>query len=112
VPLSELTPAAAPRDRSPKKFGASGVATSREDSDTKCDVRGERADDALRRIELCLDDAVLSGHSQITIVHGHGTGALKQVIREALSASPYVASFRAGEATEGGDGATIVTLRS
>ena len=71
----------------------------------------QEGSDALRRIEACLDDAALAGHGQISIVHGHGTGALKQGIRAALSASPYVASFRPGETNEGGDGTTVVTLR-
>jgi DNA mismatch repair protein MutS2 len=46
----------------------------------------------------------------VIVVHGHGTGALKKAVREELDSSPYVASFRRGEAHEGGDGVTLVTL--
>jgi DNA mismatch repair protein MutS2 len=80
--------------------------------EARCDVRGLRAEDAVREIELFLDRAYSEGPSQLLIVHGHGTGALKRSIREALEASPYVASFRGGERHEGGDGVTVVDLRS
>ena len=45
------------------------------------------------------------------IVHGHGTGALKQAIRDYLASSPYIRMFRPGETHEGGDGVTVVELR-
>jgi DNA mismatch repair protein MutS2 len=44
------------------------------------------------------------------LIHGHGTGALREAIRADLKASPYVAHFRAGESGEGGDGVTVVWL--
>ena len=51
-----------------------------------------------------------TGEPQCLILHGHGTGALKQALREALSTSPYVAEHRRGDQHEGGDAVTIVTL--
>ncbi len=80
--------------------------------EARCDVRGLRAEDAVREIELFLDRAYSDGPGQLVIVHGHGTGALKKSIREALEASPYVATFRGGDRHEGGDGVTIVALRA
>src|SRR5690606_22153208 len=80
--------------------------------EARCDVRGLRAEDAVREIELFLDRAYSEGPGQLVIVHGHGTGALKRSIREALEASPYVATFRGGDRHEGGDGVTIVDLRA
>ena len=74
------------------------------------DLRGLRAEEALDKTEAYLDKASLAGLSPVYIIHGHGTGALKQVIREYLSHSPYAAKFRAGEAAEGGDGVSIVDL--
>jgi DNA mismatch repair protein MutS2 len=76
-----------------------------------CDVRGLRADEALRQIELFLDQRYLEGQSPLLLIHGHGTGALRQVVREALSGSSYVAQFRPGDDHEGGDGVTVVDLR-
>ncbi|MBC7794445.1 MAG: Smr/MutS family protein, partial [Clostridia bacterium] len=58
-----------------------------------------------------LDALFSKGASRGTIVHGHGTGALKDGVRDVLRLSPYVASFRAGERGEGGDGATIVEMK-
>jgi DNA mismatch repair protein MutS2 len=76
-----------------------------------CDVRGMRAEDAVRAVDQSLDAATRDGHETLLIIHGHGTGALKASIRSHLSTSGYVASHRSGEAGEGGDGATIAVLR-
>lgn len=79
-------------------------------ADTVVDVRGQSADDALDRVIAALDHAVLGEVSFLRIIHGHGTGRLKSVLREYLSDSPYVANFRSGDRTEGGDGVTVVKL--
>ena len=52
----------------------------------------------------------LAGLAQVVIIHGHGTGALRDAVRSAAAAHPLVTSARAGERGEGGDGATIVSL--
>ncbi len=78
---------------------------------SRCDVRGLRADEAQATLERFLDKKLLEGQSTVIIVHGHGNGVLKQIVREALRDSPYVASFRPGERYEGGDGATVVELK-
>ncbi len=77
----------------------------------RCDVRGQRAEDALREVETFLDRAFRDGEGAVLLVHGHGTGALRQALRTALSASPYVKSFQPGDVHQGGDGVTRVTLR-
>lgn len=77
----------------------------------KLDVRGERAEEALRQLERFLDRAARDGEAAALVVHGHGTGALKTSVREYLGSSPYAASFRPGESHEGGDGVTVVQLR-
>lgn len=74
------------------------------------DLRGLRVEEALLRLEKYLDDAFLSDLPWVRIVHGKGTGALRHAVRERLSEHPHVASFRAGEAGEGGDGVTVVTF--
>jgi DNA mismatch repair protein MutS2 len=76
----------------------------------RCDVRGMRADEALREVESFLDRSFRAGDPGVLILHGHGTGALKQAIRDSLAISPYVRAFRPGESHEGGDGVTVVTL--
>ena len=75
------------------------------------DVRGKTADEALESHQSHLDRAALSGTLLMRIIHGHGTGRLKQVLREHLRDSPYVAGFRPGERAEGGDGVTVVQLK-
>ncbi|MBL8957840.1 MAG: Smr/MutS family protein [Myxococcaceae bacterium] len=77
----------------------------------KLDVRGERAEEALRQLERFLDRAARDGEAAALVVHGHGTGALKTSVREYLEASPYASSFRPGDSHEGGDGVTVVSLR-
>jgi len=74
------------------------------------DLRGHRAEDAIHELDKYLDDATLAGLPRVTVIHGKGTGALRQVVHEHLSRHPEVASFRLGGDTEGGSGATIVEL--
>ncbi len=74
-------------------------------------VIGQTIEDAIPQIEKSLDEALLSGAANIRIVHGHGTGRLRQAVREYFRAHPAVASLRAAEAREGGNGATIVVLK-
>lgn len=75
------------------------------------DLRGYRAEDALDSLEFYLDKASLSNISPVYIIHGHGTGALKSAVRDFLTTSPYVSSFRPGEDGEGGDGVSIVEIK-
>jgi DNA mismatch repair protein MutS2 len=74
------------------------------------DLRGARVDEALDALERYLDDAAVAGLGSVTIIHGLGTGALRDAVRDAAAAHPLVRSARPGERGEGGDGATIVTL--
>jgi DNA mismatch repair protein MutS2 len=77
----------------------------------RLDVRGLRVEELLRGVERFLDRLYAEGEAECSILHGHGTGALKQALRDHLGASPYVASFRGGDRHEGGDAVTIVTFR-
>ena len=74
------------------------------------DLRGARVDEALEALGRYLDDASLAGLEQVIIIHGLGTGALRDAVRTQASSHPLVRDFRAGERGEGGDGATIVRL--
>jgi DNA mismatch repair protein MutS2 len=74
------------------------------------DLRGARVDEALEALGRYLDDASLAGLSQVTVIHGLGTGALRDAVRREAAGHPLVASVRPGERGEGGDGATIVAF--
>jgi len=74
------------------------------------DLRGARVDEALEALDRYLDDASLASLDQVLIIHGLGTGALRDAVRAQAADHPLVKSFRAGERGEGGDGATIVKL--
>jgi len=74
------------------------------------DLRGYRVEEALDELEAYLDKASLANLTPVYIIHGHGTGALKSVVRDYISSSPYVCKFRVGEQAEGGDGVTVVDI--
>ncbi len=74
------------------------------------DIRGQRAEDALDMLDRYLDSAYSTGLPFVRIIHGKGTGRLRQVIREALQASPHVKRFESGMDKEGGDGVTVAHL--
>lgn len=75
------------------------------------DLRGERYEDAIMRTEKYLDDALLSNYPRISIIHGKGTGVLRQAIQQFLKNHSRVKSYRFGEAGEGGHGVTVVELK-
>lgn len=75
------------------------------------DLRGVRVEDGLDKLDEYLDKASLANLSPVTIIHGHGTGAMKAAVRDYLATSPYVAKFRPGEDNEGGDGVSVVDIK-
>lgn len=75
------------------------------------DLRGYRVEEALDEVEKYLDMASLANLSPVYIIHGHGTGALKQAVRDFLKDSPYVAKFRSGGESEGGDGVSVIDIK-
>ena len=77
----------------------------------RLDLRGFRVEDALDSLELYLDEVSLASLNEVIVIHGHGTGALKQAVREYLSISPYVKSYRPGNDSEGGDGVCVVYIK-
>ena len=74
------------------------------------DLRGQRAEDALDALDRYLESAYLAGLPFVRIIHGKGTGRLRQVIREALGQSPHVKSWESGDDKEGGEGVTVAKL--
>ncbi|MGD0290535.1 MAG: Smr/MutS family protein [Candidatus Binataceae bacterium] len=71
---------------------------------------GMRTGEALRKLEEFLDQAYLTNHAEVRVIHGIGSGALKKAVYDYLGSSPYCASFRQAEPHHGGAGATIVEL--
>jgi DNA mismatch repair protein MutS2 len=72
------------------------------------DLRGRRADEVEAALDMYLNDAAQSGFPEVRVIHGIGTGTVRQIVRESLARHPLVKSFRPGERDEGGDGATVV----
>jgi DNA mismatch repair protein MutS2 len=74
------------------------------------DLRGKRAEEVEPLLDDYLNEASLSTLGQVCIIHGIGTGTVRQIVREMLASHPLVASFRPGEKGEGGDGVTMVSM--
>lgn len=92
------------------KLSASSFEYSKWNLSPKLDLRGERVEDALIELEAYLDRASLANLTPVQIIHGHGSGQLRHAIRDYLDDSPYVAKYRPGENSEGGDGVTIIDI--
>ena len=78
--------------------------------DNTLDLRGERVDDGLSRVDRFLDESMLSVRDVVFIIHGHGTGALRSAVRERIKLHPAVERWRGGTLQEGGDGITVLWL--
>ena len=74
------------------------------------DLRGARVDEALDALRSYIDDAALAGLEKVLIIHGLGTGALRDAVRSEAASHPLVSAVRPGERGEGGDGASIISL--
>jgi len=80
------------------------------DTESEIHLRRLTVDEALFRLEPFLNHAFLAGLPTVRVIHGKGTGTLRQAVREELKSHPLVKSFRPAELEEGGNGATIVEL--
>ncbi len=79
-------------------------------TDNTCDLRGLRVEEAISSATRFLDRSMRTGRRVAFLIHGHGTGALRDAVRREVEASGYAQHLRPGEATEGGDGVTVVWL--
>jgi DNA mismatch repair protein MutS2 len=77
---------------------------------SRINLVGLRVDEALSQLEPFLNHASLAGFSEVTIIHGLGAGILSRAVRDHLKGHPLVASYRAGDRSEGGNGVTVATL--
>ena len=74
------------------------------------DVRGMRGDEALQAVTYFIDDAILAGVSPVRILHGTGSGALRQLIRQYLHTTPCISHFHDEHVQFGGSGITVVEM--
>ncbi len=74
------------------------------------DLRGQMTEEALLRLDQYLDQAFLARLPWVRIIHGKGTGALRQAVRQELSGHPLVSSYHPGDEGEGGEGVTVAKL--
>lgn len=102
------------QEKQPKKQKSTVMVHTQSASRTvrmECDVRGMALDEALLEVEQYLDNAVMAGMNEVSIVHGKGTGVLRAGIQRQLKTYPHVKSFRPGQYGEGEMGVTIVELK-
>jgi DNA mismatch repair protein MutS2 len=90
--------------------GSRSASTASSDGTVELMLIGQRVEPALDQLESFLDRALLGSSEFVRIVHGHGTGRLRAAVRKRLKGHAAVSSWRPGGDSEGGDGATIVTL--
>jgi DNA mismatch repair protein MutS2 len=117
---SPTKPARSSSPSSSSRFGAPGgdgdapqadmLALTRPSATNTLDLRGRRADDVEDEVVAYLDRAALEGRSPVFVIHGHGTGALRKIVRELVLRSPYVRRWAPGEKGQGGDGVTVIEL--
>jgi DNA mismatch repair protein MutS2 len=81
-------------------------------STTELNLIGKTTDEAVDLVDKFLDAAFLNGQSEVRIIHGHGTGALRKAVAALLADHPHVARYAAAPQEQGGTGATIVELQS
>ncbi|MER2001165.1 MAG: endonuclease MutS2 [Carnobacterium inhibens] len=108
---SDLT-LTAPEKEPSRKMIASVRSESNNHVSPQLDLRGERYENALAELDRYLDAALLANYPQVTIVHGKGTGAIRQGVTDALKKHRSIKSFRYAPPNQGGNGATIVEFKS
>lgn len=108
VPVDEVEPA----EKEKQVSHVSGVKRTGAAAQMQVDVRGMTLDEAVLETDKYLDDAYLSGFSEVFVIHGKGTGVLRAGIRDFLKSHPHVESYRQGRYGEGEAGVTVVTLKA
>ena len=98
------------KDNKPIKTPTKRINKSVKDISKELDIRGKNVDEATLIIDNYLDDVYLSSLEEVVIIHGKGTGALREGVREYLDNHYHVKNMRGGELNEGGSGVTVVTL--
>ena len=113
VKTSDLMLTKKPKKAPAKQTRSVYRTTSRADADvsTELDLRGQTVEEAIANVQLFIDKCVLNNISEIRIIHGKGTGALRAAVTQELKGHPNVAEFRLGVYGEGESGVTIAKLK-
>ncbi|WJH34991.1 endonuclease MutS2 [Paenibacillus sp. CC-CFT747] len=113
VPVSDLELLkSAPENQKPQQQVVTGVKRSRdENARTELDLRGSNIEEAIIEIDRFLDESFLANFSQVYLIHGKGTGALRTGVQDFLRRHKHVKSYRIGNYGEGGTGVTVVELK-
>lgn len=106
----DMQPIAPAKEEAPKRH-ISTLRSAGAHVSSQLDLRGRHYEDALAELDQYLDAAILAGYPQVTIVHGKGTGALRQGVVDYLKGHRSVKSFEFAPASQGGNGATIVKFK-
>jgi DNA mismatch repair protein MutS2 len=110
VPRQKLTRTTA--KEKPQRYETSiGIEAESEPAPRSIDIRGLSGDDAVSAVDTFLDRAVLAGYKIVDIIHGKGTGVLRNRISEYLKQDTRILSYRLGDWNEGGSGVTVAELR-
>jgi DNA mismatch repair protein MutS2 len=109
VPRASLLPIGA----APRAANRASAAAVKRDGAVPAEINlvGLTVDEALPRVDKLLDDAALAERGRVRVIHGFGTGRLRRAVEGLLTGHPHVASYRLGQAGEGGGGVTIVELK-
>ena len=111
VPMSKLMKDSKGK-KAVHKTGAAKISQQKAFSvSSSIDLRGQTVDEAMYNLDKYLDDAFLAGLGMVTVIHGKGTGALREGIHSQLKSHPYVKNMRVGNYNEGGSGVTIVEIK-
>ncbi|MFZ5942488.1 MAG: endonuclease MutS2 [Bacillota bacterium] len=95
-----------------QKTGIGKIVSSKSEAiKNEFDFRGLNVEEAIPAVDKYLDDAYLSGLNQVYLIHGKGTGVLRNAVREMLNKHPHVRTIRSGGFNEGGTGVTVVELK-
>src|SRR5690606_31353702 len=96
-------------DKKQRKFEKREAKLNLKNVSMSCDVRGKDALEAEHTVDMYLDEASMGSLDEVTIIHGMGTGVLKEHLWDMFRHHPHVKKYRLGEYGEGGKGVTIIT---
>lgn len=112
VPLAKLMKNTKAKKEEPKSHRNHIATEKTKNITTSIDLRGQSLDEAMYNLDKYFDDAYLAGVSQVTVIHGKGTGALREGLRGYFKKHHLIVSQRMGDVYEGGSGVTIVEIKN
>ncbi|HHY94241.1 MAG TPA: endonuclease MutS2, partial [Firmicutes bacterium] len=112
VPAADVIPAEEPVQQGTAGTGPGAMMMHKaQEVSPEVHVRGLTVDEALEVLGKYIDDAVLAGLKTARVIHGKGTGTLRRAVAEYLRQHPQVENFHLADQAEGGEGATVMTLK-